>query len=131
MSIVDSIVKAVNDSIDHPCISTMIDIVKQEKTPGSFIRFTRFDNNELLSAVKTEVHEQRIIVEVLVKENEELHWHSARRDKEARNLLREHLCKMEEKYNIPFSLEVNLFPTYLLWYTSSEKHAELTTDAKE
>lgn len=131
MSIVDSIVKAVNDSIDHPCISTMIDIVKQEKTPGSFIRFTRFDNNELLSAVKTEVHEHRIIVEVLVKENEELHWHSARRDKEARNLLREHLCKMEEKYNIPFSLEVNLFPAYLLWYVSSEKHVETTTDVKE
>lgn len=131
MSIVDSIVKAVNDSIDHPCISTMIDIVKQEKTPGSFIRFTRFDNNELLSAVKTEVHEHRIIVEVLVKENEELHWHSARRNKEARDLLKEHLCKMEEKYNIPFSLEVNLFPTYLLWYTSSEKHAESPTDVKE
>ena len=31
MSIVDSIVKAVNDNIDHPHISTMIDIVKQEK----------------------------------------------------------------------------------------------------
>lgn len=131
MSIVDSIVKAVNDSIDHPCISTMIDIVKQEKTPGSFIRFTRVDNNDLLAAVKTEVHEQRIIVEVLVKENEELHWHSARRDKEARNLLREHLCKMEEKYSIQFSLEVNLFPTHLLWYTSSEKHTESTTDTKE
>lgn len=131
MSIVDSIVKAVIDSIDHPHISTMIDIVKQEKTPGSFIRFTRIDSNELLAAVKTEVHEQRIIVEVLVKENEELHWHSARRNKEARDLLKEHLCKMEEKYNIPFSLEVNLFPTYLLWYTSSEKHAESPTDVKE
>ncbi|WP_197904309.1 hypothetical protein [Salmonella enterica] len=131
MSIVDSIVKAVNDSIDHPHISTMIDIVKQEKTPGSFIRFTRIDSNELLAAVKTEVHEQRIIVEVLVKENEELHWHSARRNKEARDLLKEHLCKMEEKYNIPFSLEVNLFPTYLLWYTGSEKHAESPTDVKE
>lgn len=131
MSIVESIVKAVNDNIDHPRISTMIDIIKQEKTPGSYIRFTRFDNNELLSAVKTEVHEHRIIVEVLVKENEELHWHSARRNKEARDLLKEHLCKMEEKYNIPFSLEVNLFPTYLLWYTSSEKHAESPTDVKE
>lgn len=131
MNIVDSIVKAVNDNIDHPHISTMIDIVKQEKTPGSFICFTRFDSNDLLAIVKTEVHEQRIIVTVLVKENEELHWHSARRNKEARNLLREHLCKMEEKYNIPLSLEVNLFPTYLLWYTSSEKRAESTTDAKE
>ena len=131
MSIVDSIVKAVNDSIDHPYISTMIDIVKQEKTPGSFIRFTRIDSNELLAAVKTEVHEQRIIVEMLVKVNEGLHWHSARRNKEARDLLKEHLCKMDEKYNIPFSLEVNLFPTYLLWYTSSEKHAESPTDVKE
>lgn len=131
MSIVDSIVKAVNDNIDHPHISTMIDIVKQEKTPGSFIRFTRIDSNELLAAVKTEVHEQRIIVEVLVKENEELHWHSARRNKEARNLLKEHLCKMEEKYNIPFSLEVNLFPTYLLWYVGGEKRDESTTDVEE
>lgn len=31
MSIVESIVKAVNDNIDHPRISTMIDIIKQEK----------------------------------------------------------------------------------------------------
>lgn len=131
MSIVESIVKAVNDNIDHPRISTMIDIVKQEKTPGSHIRFTRFDSHDLLAAVKTEVHEQRIIVEVLVKENKELHWHSVRRDKDARNSLREHLRKMKEKYNIPFSLEVNLFPTYLLWYVSSEKHTETTTDVKE
>ena len=131
MSIVESIVKAVNDNIDHPRISTMIDIIKQEKTPGSYIRSTRFDSSDLLAAVKTEVHEQRIIVEILVKENKELDWHSVRGDRDARNLLKEHLCKMEEKYNIPFSLEVNLFPTYLLWYTSSEKHAEPTTDAKE
>lgn len=131
MSIVESIVKAVNDNIDHPCISTMIDIVKQEKTPGSHVRFTRFDSHDLLAAVKTEVHEHLIIVEVLVKENKELHWQSVRHDEDARNLLREHLCKMEEKYNIPFSLEVNLFPTYLLWYACSEKHTETTTDAKE
>lgn len=131
MSIVDSIVKAVNDNIDHPRISTMIDIIKQEKTPGSYIRFTRFDSSDLLFTVKTEVHEQRIIVEVLVKENKELDWHSVRGDRDARNLLKEHLCKMEEKYNIPFSLEVNLFPAYLLWYVSSEKHVETTTDVKE
>ena len=81
--------------------------------------------------MKTEVHEQRIIVEVLVKENKELDWHSVRGDRDARNLLKEHLCKMEEKYNIPFSLEVNLFPAYLLWYVSSEKHDETTTDVKE
>ena len=72
MSIVESIVKAVNDNIDHPRISTMIDIIKQEKTPGSYIRFTRFDSSDLLFTVKTEVHEQRIIVEVLVKENKEM-----------------------------------------------------------
>ncbi|EFE5664673.1 hypothetical protein LGR16_001808 [Escherichia coli O157] len=131
MSIVESIVKAVNDNIDHPRISTMIDIIKQEKTPGSYIRFTRLDSSDLLFTVKTEVHEQRIIVEVLVKENKELDWHSVRGDRDARNLLKEHLCKMEEKYNIPFSLEVNLFPAYLLWYVSSEKHVETTTDVKE
>lgn len=131
MSIVDSIVKAVNDSIDHPCIPTMIDIVKQEKTPGSFIRFTRAGNNDLLAAVETQVHEHCIIVEMQVRGNEELSWHSARRNEEARKLLKEHLCKMEEKYNIPFSLEVNLFPTYLLWYIGGEKRDESTTDVEE
>lgn len=35
MSIVDSIVKAVNDNIDQPCITAMIDIVKEENSSSA------------------------------------------------------------------------------------------------
>lgn len=127
MNIVDSIVKAVNDNIDQPCITAMIDIVKQENSsPASeaCMSFTRTLDTDILEGVRITVFQQHIRFEAYVKNDQQRFSHHAlQNDDEGRKQLAEHLYELEEKYDLSCSLEVNLFPACLIWNIDGKKRA--------
>lgn len=127
MSIVDSIVKAVNDNIDQPCITAMIDIVKQENSsPTSEVcmSFTRMLDTDILEGVRINVFQQHILFEAYVKNDQQRFGHHAmQNDDKARKQLAERLYELEEKYDLPCSLDVNLYPACLIWHIDGKKRA--------
>lgn len=127
MNIVDSIVKAVNDSVDHPCIPTMVDLVTQENLSSASISsmsFTRMLDTDILECVKINAFQQHVLFEVFVKNDQQRFGHHAlRHDENARKQLAEYLYKLEEKYDMPCTLKVNLFPGCSIWHIDGKKRA--------
>ena len=73
MSIVDSIVKAVNDNIDQPRITAMIDIVKEENSSSASeacMSFSRMLDTDILEGVRIIVFQQHILFEAYVKNDQ-------------------------------------------------------------
>ncbi len=134
MSIVDSIVKEVNDNIDQPCITAMIDIVKQENSsPTSEVcmSFTRMLDTDILEGVRINVFQQHILFEAYVKNDQQRFGHHAmQNDDKARKQLAERLYELEEKYGLPCSLDVNLYPACLIWHIDGKKHATPLVDSE-
>lgn len=134
MNIVNSIVKAVNDNIDQSCITAMIDIVKQENSSSASeacMSFTRTLDTDILEGVRTTVFQQHILFEAYVKNDQQRFGHHAlQNDDKGRKQLAERLYELEDKYDIPCSLDVNLFPACLIWHIDGKKRATPLVDSE-
>lgn len=132
MSIVDSIVKAVNDNIDQPRITAMIDIVKEENSSSASevcMSFARMLDTDILESVRIIVFQQHILFEAYVKNDQQRFSHHAlQNDDKARKQLAERLYELEEKYGLPCSLDVNLYPACLIWHIDGKKHTAPLVD---
>lgn len=132
MNIADSVAKAVVDVIDHSYIPTMIDLVKQEtSTSSTAMSFTRMLDTDILEGVRINAFQQHILFEVYVKNDQQRLGHIAlRHDENARKQLADCLYELEEKYDIPCTLDVCLFPACLLWHFDGKKRATSSADCE-
>lgn len=131
MNIADSIAKAVIDNIDHSYIPTMIDLVKRENLSVPAMGFTRMLDTDILEDVRITVFQQHIRFEAIIKNDQHrLGHHALRYDENARKQLAECLYELEEKYDIPCTLDVSLFPACLLWHFDGKKRATSSADCE-
>lgn len=131
MNIADSVAKAVIDNIDHSYIPTMIDQVKQENVSDSLMCFSRVFDHAILEGVSVSVHRQHVLFEAYIKNDQHrLGHHALRHDENAREQLAKCLYALEEKYNIPCSLEVNHYPACRIWRFDSKKGATPSADCE-
>ena len=131
MNIADSVAKAVIDNIDHSYIPTMIDQVKQENVSDSLMCFSRVFDHAILEGVSVSVHRQHVLFEAYIKNDQHrLGHHALRHDDNAREKLAECLYALEEKYNIPCSLEVNHYPACRIWRIAGKKGATSSADCE-
>lgn len=131
MNIADSIAKAVIDNIDHSYIPTMIDLVKRENLSVPAMGFTRMLGTDILEDVRITVFQQHIRFEAIIKNDQHrLGHHALRHDDNAREQLAKCLYALEEKYNIPCSLEVNHYPACRIWRFDGKKGATPSADCE-
>lgn len=131
MNVADSVAKAVIDNIDHSYIPAMIDLVKRENVSDSLMCFSRMLDQAILEAVNVSVHRQHVLFEAYIKNDQHrLGHHALRHDENALEQLTKCLYALEEKYNIPCSLEVNHYPSCRIWRIAGKKGATPSADCE-